>query len=231
MVRREVVVKGLVDQLVDAVSDGHLSRGERHGAREALAELSPTRRVAVRREVLDRVVATVKNPDDRQRMEALVDLVAIFDGHDASPPRIEAFFGPEDPMVETLLSVVQGASRSLDIAVFTLTDDRLSAAIQRRYEAGTVVRIISDDDKAKDPGSDIDRLARAGVDVRTDRSPHHFHHKFAIADDRVVVTGSYNWTRSAARDNRENFVITEDRRAVGAFGTAFDKLWHELAPR
>ena len=42
------------------------------------------------------------------------------------------------------------------------------------------VRVISDDDKAMDAGSDIDRLERI---PRASIAPeHHMHHKFAIFD-------------------------------------------------
>ena len=41
-------------------------------------------------------------------------------------------------------------------------------------------------------------LAELGVAVRIDRSEHHMHHKFALFDDAILATGSYNWTRSAA---------------------------------
>ena len=36
------------------------------------------------------------------------------------------------------------------------------------------------------------------------------HHKFAIFDQSILLTGSYNWTRSASEKNEENFIITSD---------------------
>ena len=54
------------------------------------------------------------------------------------------------------------------------------------------------------------------------------HHKFALADCAVLLTGSYNWTRSAASSNEENFLITGDRRFVDAFARQFEKLWKTL---
>ncbi len=90
------------------------------------------------------------------------------------------------------------------------------------------MRVITDDDKAADGGSDVRRLAQAGIAVRDDRSAAHMHHKFALVDGAALLTGSYNWTRSAARENEENFVITGDRRFVGAFARQFEKLWEAL---
>ena len=57
------------------------------------------------------------------------------------------------------------------------------------------------------------RLARSGIAVAFDSSPHHMHHKFAIFDLTRLLTGSYNWTRSAAESNEEEFDILWGRYA------------------
>jgi phosphatidylserine/phosphatidylglycerophosphate/cardiolipin synthase-like enzyme len=55
------------------------------------------------------------------------------------------------------------------------------------------------------------------------------HHKFAIFDDSALLTGSYNWTRGAARFNNENFIVTTDRRLIHPFSQTFERLWQALA--
>ena len=39
-------------------------------------------------------------------------------------------------------------------------------------------------------------------------------------DDRTVLTGSYNWTRSAADYNKENFLVTPDDSLIQSFSSA-----------
>lgn len=90
------------------------------------------------------------------------------------------------------------------------------------------IRIITDNDKAADEGSDADRLAAAGVPVRVDRTAYHMHHKFAIFDQKSLLNGSYNWTRSAAENNEENFVILDLPPLVSRFQKQFDQLWDSL---
>lgn len=51
------------------------------------------------------------------------------------------------------------------------------------------------------------------------------HHKFAIFDRKTLLTGSHNWTRSAARANQEKIVLSEDVRLVADFRGYFDRLW------
>ena len=72
-------------------------------------------------------------------------------------------------------------------------------------------------------------MARAGIDVRMDRSPHHMHHKFAIFDGSVLLNGSYNWTRSAFLSNRENLLVTTHTSLVAQFSNEFDAMWNDFA--
>ena len=60
----------------------------------------------------------------------------------------------------------------MDLCVFTITDDRLVEVwILDAHYRGVRVRIITDNDKAADLGSDIDQLPRGG-DRRAGRSNH-----------------------------------------------------------
>jgi phosphatidylserine/phosphatidylglycerophosphate/cardiolipin synthase-like enzyme len=42
----------------------------------------------------------------------------------------------------------------------------------------------------------------------------HMHHKFAIVDARLLINGSFNWTRQAVLYNQENCVITDNLQLV-----------------
>jgi phosphatidylserine/phosphatidylglycerophosphate/cardiolipin synthase-like enzyme len=142
--------------------------------------------------------------------------------------RIEACFSPGEACPQRLRGLFQSARRTVDVCVFTITDDRISDAILAAHQRGVRVRIVTDNDKAWDAGSDIQRLSAAGVPVRIDVSEFHMHHKFAIFDGAVLVTGSYNWTRSAAESNEENLVVLEHAGALQQFQHVFDGLWEKF---
>ena len=107
--------------------------------------------------------------------------------------------------------------------------DTISDAILDACQRRVKVRVISDDDKSGDRGSDIERLQERGVEVRIDRTDDHMHHKFAIFDHHLLLNGSYNWTRSAANRNQENFLVTGDPRFVEDFSRQFERLWEKFA--
>lgn len=141
----------------------------------------------------------------------------------------EAHFSPGEDCRRQLLDLLVGAHDAIAISVFTISDDRLSDAILNAYNRGVNVRLITDDDKALDQGSDIYRLIEAGLPVRMDASENHMHHKFAIIDKRILVNGSFNWTRSATDYNQENILVTDEPKLVGAYLAEFEHLWQEFS--
>jgi phosphatidylserine/phosphatidylglycerophosphate/cardiolipin synthase-like enzyme len=142
----------------------------------------------------------------------------------------ETHFSPGDACRLRIAQLFDRAKRSADVCVFTITDDRISGPILAAHSRGVAVRIITDDEKAGDEGSDVGRFRNSGIPVlgRADLTGAHMHHKFALFDGELLVCGSYNWTRGAAADNNENIIVTNDSRLVGPFAREFERLWERL---
>lgn len=139
--------------------------------------------------------------------------------------------GSGNVCLDLLVEVLQGASKSLDVAVFMLTDDHLTEVILGRHKAGVQVRVLADNEAEQAfETSDLQRLREAGVQVRLDRSRLHMHHKFVVVDGAVCVTGSLNWTTGALRNNRENIVVSRRPSIATAFSAEFARLWTAFAP-
>ncbi len=146
-------------------------------------------------------------------------------------PPSGAFFSPGEECLDAIVGAFDRARRTADVCVFTITDDRITRAMLAAHRRGVKLRVVSDDDKSGDQGSDIAALRRAGVPVRLDRTEAHMHHKFALFDGERLLTGSYNWTRGAANFNAENVLVTGDRALVTAFTEEFEKLWERYGVR
>jgi len=137
----------------------------------------------------------------------------------------KSFFSPGTSCLDTINMNIGSAIRKIDICVFTISDDRIRDKIVYAINKGVSVRIITDDDKTMDKGSDIEFLLNRGAKVKMDDSPHHMHHKFALFDDEILLTGSYNWTRSASQYNQENILETDDPKAIDQYKKEFERLW------
>lgn len=140
----------------------------------------------------------------------------------------EAYFSPGNDCKNAIIDEINKATKSIKICVFTISDNDISRAIEEAYQRRIEIKIITDDDKSNDKGSDIYTLFHSGIEIKTDRSENHMHHKFAIIDDEILISGSFNWTRSASKYNQENIIITDNSVLISKFQNQFEFLWKSM---
>lgn len=141
-----------------------------------------------------------------------------------------AFFSPGDSCRDAIINQIGTAVKGVKICVFTISDDRITSAITTAHQRGVSIQIITDNDKMTDMGSDIKQIVKEGITVKTDSTLNHMHHKFMVVDDITLLTGSYNWTRSAAQYNHENILLTKEGGIVRSYLKEFSQLWKVMVP-
>ncbi|HYQ58909.1 MAG TPA: phospholipase D-like domain-containing protein [Draconibacterium sp.] len=138
------------------------------------------------------------------------------------------FFSPGHEIKDEIKQLLNHANETVDLCIFTITDNELAKRIIACHKRGVKVRIITDDEKMEDNGSEITQLAQAGIPVKTDHSHYHMHNKFGIIDNKIAITGSFNWTYTATKHNQENLVATTKYEIVQQYNDEFKRLWKEL---
>jgi mitochondrial cardiolipin hydrolase len=216
------------------LDDMRLSRNERRVLTDIAAEVNSDEQVLAgfRKQAFERAAAALGTGQAASVLEWLEGVLKALQGKPAQSPAAqtaaEVYFSPGEQCCRRLVSLLGSARRTVDICVFTITDDRISSAVLAAHRRGVKVRIITDDEKSSDLGSDIAEFRTNGIQVRMDNSTFHMHHKFAIVDGSLLLNGSFNWTRSASMNNQENFVLTGDQRLIAAFSKEFEKLWSQF---
>jgi cardiolipin hydrolase len=217
-------------QLDKSFEDGRLSDDERRSLGEALRGARPLEETL--RRVRNRAFEIASgrlsdSPETRATLKWLEGVMRAIDG--ARVPAREAshaaWFSPGQDCLDAIVQRLRAARVQVDICVFTISDDRISAEILAAQQRKVKMRILTDNEKELDTGSDIDRLRRAGIPVRVDRTTAHMHHKFALFDGQYLLNGSYNWTRSACALNEENVVVTTEPKLLALFAAQFETLW------
>jgi len=218
--------------LARTLDDERLSRSEKKALGRVLEDISPDRRqrAVIRSRVFEAALAALNDSRDAPIVQWLNDVLGVL--HDPTVARpesaLEVLMSPGDDCVRRIAGLFATTRETVEVCVYTITDDRIAGPMIEAHGRGVAIRVISDDEKADDMGSDVGRLASAGIPVVFDDSHHQMHHKFAVFDASIVATGSYNWTRSAAEHNQENLVISDDPRLRGEFGREFERLWKRL---
>ena len=145
------------------------------------------------------------------------------------PSICNVYFFPNAKNEKYLIEMLRTCKQSLNVAIFSLTRDNFAKSIIEVFKRGVKVRVIADDECIKNYGSDIYTLAANGIQCKTDNSAQfHMHNKYAIIDESVIVTGSFNWTTQAINNNQENLLFYEDKDLAKQYLSEFDKLWKEF---
>ena len=219
----------LVNALKSTLDDLRLSRTEKNVLRELVSEKATTSEAlaVLRSEAFEIARQELISPQAGEVLQWLEEIVKLL----VTPtPQTkldsEAVFSTREDCAQYLQGLISSCRRTIDVCVFTITDDRITRSLVEAHRRKVEVRVISDDEKSSDAGSDIQHLKQSGIAIKTDRDPNHMHHKFALFDGQRLLNGSYNWTRSASLRNEENFVVTNDRKLVREFNSHFEYLWH-----
>jgi len=126
---------------------------------------------------------------------------------------------------------LNSAKKSIDVAVFSLTSDKLTDLLLVQHRRGVRIRVITDVHQAGVTGADAKKLRDAGISVRMNKSHSKpVHHKFCVIDGKTVINGSFNWTVHAEPGNQENAIVFRKAGSLAAsFSQEFEDLWSKFA--
>jgi phosphatidylserine/phosphatidylglycerophosphate/cardiolipin synthase-like enzyme len=159
----------------------------------------------------------------------------------ADPQRPVAFAGGKYPRyafspqggVEDLLVDAIGRSKStIDVAIFSFYSQRVADALIAAKKRKVVVRLIADIGQTRRSQAML-ALWTAGVTLRLSSGragTGAMHHKYALFDGAMLMSGSYNFSQNAELYNFENDLFTAAKGEVAAFGGEFAAVWAQARP-
>ncbi|HEY1955242.1 MAG TPA: phospholipase D-like domain-containing protein [Polyangiaceae bacterium] len=104
---------------------------------------------------------------------------------------------------DALLTLVNGATTSLDVEGEELSDSAIVSAMVAAHDRGVTVRVVlSDDSPTSAQANAVQTLEADGIDVRKLSTPY-VHAKTIVADGTLAYVGSENFTANSLDSNRE----------------------------
>ncbi len=140
---------------------------------------------------------------------------------------IENYFESEGNVGPRIVELVSSAEESVYFMAFSFTDDEFAKAMIDQQRAGVEVQGVIEARNAAGTGSDMESMAKAGVDVLKDGNPYVMHHKVIIIDGEIVITGSYNFSQSAADKNDENVLIIHNATIAEQYTAEFQRVYQQ----
>lgn len=150
----------------------------------------------------------------RSTVSGLLAVCLIVSGGAVAQPTVQAGFSPEGSALQLVLNTIDTAQESIRLMGYSFTSPEVTRALIQAKQRGVDVKAVLDWKANSTKGSAgvaaMNLLVNAGIPVRTVSQFKIMHDKVIITDGRNGETGSFNFSRAAARSNSENALVIRD---------------------
>jgi len=142
---------------------------------------------------------------------------------------VEIYFSPDDHVASRMISLIDQAKESIYFMAYSFTSNALGSAIVERIKSGVYVEGIMDQSQVlSNTGTEYDPFLQAAIKIYPYATDGLMHNKVIIIDRKIVITGSYNFSRNAEETNDENVVVIHDNTIAEEYLAEFAKIISSL---
>jgi phosphatidylserine/phosphatidylglycerophosphate/cardiolipin synthase-like enzyme len=134
-----------------------------------------------------------------------------------------------DTQQKIIVDAIHSAKSTIEIAIFSLTDPAIVFALREAHKKGLHVRIITDRMQAYSRTQNVAMqiLNKVGIPIKLNKHSGLMHLKMIIVDRSQVITGSYNFSKSANKVNDELLMVVVSDRFVNSCLNEFGLMWND----
>ena len=140
-------------------------------------------------------------------------------------PAWQVYFSPNHGATKAVVDALNGARTTVLVQAYSFTSAAIAKALVEAHDRGVDVHVILDRKETGAKYSSADFVAHAGIVTLIDGMHAIAHNKVMIIDGLAVITGSFNFTTAAERQNAENLLVIHDR----ALAARYTENWHAHA--
>ena len=137
--------------------------------------------------------------------------------HHAEPATVSVCFTPPAGCAARIIEAIDSARREVLVQAYEFTSPPILRAFVAAHRRGVDVRVILDKVNATERSSGANFVSDAGIPVWIDDQQAIAHSKIVIIDRELVITGSFNLTRSAESRNVEDLVLISSPDVAAQF--------------
>jgi phosphatidylserine/phosphatidylglycerophosphate/cardiolipin synthase-like enzyme len=109
------------------------------------------------------------------------------------------------------------------VQAYSFTSAPIAKALMEAHKRGVKVQVILDKSQRTEKYTSATFLQNVGIPVYIDDKHAIAHNKVMVIDGRVVITGSFNFTKAAEENNAENLLVIDDAQIAEKYA----KNWQE----
>lgn len=143
----------------------------------------------------------------------LTGTLILTGGAQAEPdsPTWHVYFSPNHGATKAVVDALDAAKATILVQAYSFTSAPIAKALVEAHARGVDVQVILDRRETGTKYSSADFVAHAGIPTLIDGAHAIAHNKVMIIDGGTVITGSFNFTSAAERQNAENLLVIRDR--------------------
>jgi len=128
----------------------------------------------------------------------------------APAPSWQVHFSPSGGATDAIVEALDQARSSILVQAYSFTSETIAEALARAHKRGVQVLVILDKSQRTQKYTVAALLSHAGIPTLFDAAHAIAHNKIMIIDNRIVITGSFNFTKAAEERNAENLLVISD---------------------
>lgn len=126
-------------------------------------------------------------------------------------------FTPTKGCANLIAREVASAKESIYIHAYGLTSEPIILQLKDASMRGVRVKALLDSSNFTDSKTIYKDMKKAGIEVFLDKVSGIAHNKIMIIDGEKVITGSFNFTKSADTRNAENVLLIRDKELASIY--------------
>ena len=124
-------------------------------------------------------------------------------------------FTPGEKCTDLIVKQIDEAKKSIYVQAYGLTSQPIIEAVGNAKGRGLDVKVILDKvNETEKQGNGAKYLKSKNIEVLIDNKVAIAHNKVMVIDNKNIITGSFNFTKSAQDRNAENVLIILDDQTV-----------------
>ena len=135
------------------------------------------------------------------------------------------YFTPPAGAATAIVQALDASEHEVLVQAYGFTHNAIAQALVRAHQRGVVVRVLLDAKSSSSNRYVMDVLTQANVPLRLDGKHAIAHNKVMVIDESVVITGSFNFTNSAATRNAENFLVLKSQELAHRYKSEWQVHW------
>ena len=122
---------------------------------------------------------------------------------------IDVAFSPNGGITAMIVQHLNKTKKSIEVQAYSFTSSDIAKALVDAHKRGVQVRVILDKSQETEKYSSATFLNNGGIPVHIDRDFQIAHNKIMLLDGIDIITGSFNFTKSAEQANAENCLVIQ----------------------